>query len=185
MPPSRTPTLSPTATTLLGNASISTGRWKLPTRHKTPLPTVEPLQQGRTPGNDGQVNPLCKKKKPRNLRSYGSSKKSSMKIASALSCLNRSLSRISHTRQAEVSADGLQKYIDRSSETGSLSSPSAVSLEQARTSWRQQCCHAICPNHRTPKRDAFEIGADSAPTGGSLAGRELGLSTSRSSHVEA
>jgi len=100
--------------------------------------------------------PLCKKTEPRNLRSYESSKHSSTKITSALSCLNRSSSRTSHTDLAEVSADGLEKYIDRSSETGSLSSLSAVSLEQVRTSWRQKCCYAICPNRRTPKCDAFE-----------------------------
>ena len=120
---------------------------------------VEPLQQGKTPGRLGTTvrsTPLHKKTEPRNLRSYESSKRSSTKIASALSCLNRSSSRTSHTRLAEVSADGLEKYIDRSSETGSLSSPSAVSLERVRTSWRQQCCYAICPNRQTPKRDAFE-----------------------------
>ena len=103
------------------------------------LRAVEPLQQGKTPGRLGMTvksTPLHKKTEPRNLRSYESSKRSSTKIASALSCLNRSSSRTSHTRLAEVSADGLEKYIDRSSETGSLSSPSAVSLERARTSWR-------------------------------------------------
>ena len=99
---------------------------------------------------------LRKKTEPRNLRSYERSKRSSTKIASALSCLSRSSSRTSHTRLAEVFADGLEKYIDRSLETGSLSSPSAVFLEQVRTLWRQQCCYTICPNRRTPKLDAFE-----------------------------
>ena len=36
------------------------------------------------------------------------------------------------TRRAEVSADALERYIDKSSETQSQSSLSAVSLEQAR-----------------------------------------------------
>ena len=158
-PPSQTPTLSLTATTLLGNASTSTGRWKLPTRHRTPLQAVEPLQQGRTPGRLGMTarsTPLHKKTEPRNSCSYESSKQSSTKIASALSCLNRSLSKTSRTRLAEVSADGLERYTGRSSETGNLSSPSAVSLERARTSWQQRCCYTICPNHRILKHDAFE-----------------------------
>jgi len=73
-----------------------------------------------------------------------------------LFCLNKSSSRTSLTRPAEVSADGLERYIGRSSETESLSSPSAVSLERARTSWQRQCCYAICPNRRTPKSDAFK-----------------------------
>jgi len=81
--------------------------------------------------------PLHKKTEPRNLRSYESSKQSSMRIASALSCLNRSSSRTSRTRLAEVSADGLERYIGGSSEMGNLSSPSAVSLERAKTLWRQ------------------------------------------------
>ena len=114
---------------------ISTGRWKPPTRHKTPLLVVEPLQQGKTPGRLGTTvrsTPLHKKTEPRNLRSYESSKRSSTKIASALFCLNRSSSRTSLTRLAEVSADGPKRYIGRLSETESLSSPSAVSLERAR-----------------------------------------------------
>ena len=100
--------------------------------------------------------PLHKKTKPHNLRSYESSKQSSTRIASALSCLNRSSSKTSHTRLAEVSAYGLERYTGRSLETGNLSSPSAVSLERARTSWRQRCYYAICPNHRTLKHGAFE-----------------------------
>jgi len=76
------------------------------------------------------------------LRSYESSKQSS--------------SRTSHTRLAEVSADGLEGYIGRSSETGTLNSLLAVSLKRVRTSWQQRCCYVICPNRRTPKRDAFE-----------------------------
>jgi hypothetical protein len=47
-----------------------------------------------------------------------------------LFCLNRSSSKTCLTRLAEVSADGLERYIGRSSETKSLSSPSAVSLER-------------------------------------------------------
>ena len=122
--------------------------------------SVEPLQQGNTPGRLGTMvesTPLHQKTGPRNLRSYESSKRSSMKIASASSCMNRSSSRTSHIRLAEVSADGLERYIGRSSETGNPSSPSAVSLEWAKTSWRQQCCCEICPNRRTLKRDAFEM----------------------------
>jgi len=46
-----------------------------------------------------------------NFCSYESSKQSSTKIGSALSYLNRSSSRTSHTRLAEVSVDGLKKYI--------------------------------------------------------------------------
>ena len=101
--------------------------------------------------------PLHKKTEPCNLRSYESSKRSSTSIVSALSCLNRSTSGTSHTRLAEVFIDGPEKYIDRSSETGRLSSLSAVSLERVKTSWQQRCCYVICPNYRTPKRDAFEM----------------------------
>jgi hypothetical protein len=158
-PPSRTSTLRPTVTTLLGNASISMGRWKPPTRHMMLLLAVGPLQQGKTPGRLGMTvksTPLHKKTEPRKLRSYGSSRQSSTRIASALFCLSRSSSRTCLTRLAEVSADGLERYTGRSSETESLSSPLAVSLERARTSWRRQCCCVICPHRQTPKRDAFE-----------------------------
>ena len=82
--------------------------------------------------------PRRRKTKPRNLRSYGSSKQSSTKIASALSSSRRSSSRTNHTRLAEVPADELERYIDRSSGMGNQSNPSAASPEQARTSWRQQ-----------------------------------------------
>ena len=71
----------------------------------------------RTLGNDGQVDPRRRKTEPRNSRSYGSSKQSSMKIASASSCSNRFSSKTNHTHLAEVSADGPKKCIDRSSET--------------------------------------------------------------------
>jgi len=98
--------------------------------------------------------PLHKKTESRKLRSYESSRQSLTRIASALFYLSRSSSRTCLTRLAEVSADGLERYTGRSSETESR--PSAVSLEQARTSWRRQCCCVICPNRQTPKHDAFE-----------------------------
>jgi hypothetical protein len=96
----------------------------------------------RTLGNDGQVDPRRRKTEPRNSRSYGSSKQSSMKIASASSCSNRFSSKTNHTHLAEVSADGPGKCIDRSSKTRIRSSPSVVSPERARTSSQQQCCYA-------------------------------------------
>jgi len=138
-PPSQTPTPRPTVTTLLGNASISTGRWKPPTRHRTPLLAVELLQQEKTPGRLGTMvksTPLHRKTEPRNLRSYESSRQNLTKIVSASSCSSKSLSWTCLTRLAEVYADGLKRYIGRLSETKSLSSPSVVSLEQVRTSWR-------------------------------------------------
>jgi len=79
---------------------------------------------------------LHKKTEPRNLRSYENSRQSLTKIESATSCSSKSLSRICHTRPVEVFADGLERCTSRSSETESLSSLSAVSLEQARMSWR-------------------------------------------------
>ena len=97
-----------------------------------------------------------RKTKARSLRSYGSSKQSSMKIATALSSSSRSSSRTNHTRLAEAPVDELERYIDRSSGTGNQSNPSAASPEQARTSWRQQCCYVTCLNPRTPKRGEFE-----------------------------
>ena len=100
--------------------------------------------------------PLRKKTKLRNLRSYGSSKQSSMKIASALSCSSRSSSRTNHTRLAEVPADGLEKYSDRLLGMGNWSNPSAASPEQARTSWQRQCCYERCLNLPTPKRGEFK-----------------------------
>ena len=68
----------------------------------------------RTPGNDGQVDPRRRKTEPRNSRSYGISKQSSTKIVSASSCSSRFSSKTNHTHQAEVSADGPEKCIDRS-----------------------------------------------------------------------
>jgi len=62
--------------------------------------------------------PRRRKTKPRNLRSYGSSKRSSMKIVSALPSSSGSSSRTNHIRKVEVPADGLEKYIDRLSGTG-------------------------------------------------------------------
>ena len=56
----------------------------------------------------------------------------------------------------EARANELEKCTDRSSEMGSQNSPSAVSLEQARTSWQQPCCYVTCLNPRTPKHGAFE-----------------------------
>ena len=62
--------------------------------------------------------PRRRKTKPRNLRSYGSSKRSSTKIVSALPSSSGSSSRTNHIRMVEVPADGLEKYIDRLSGTG-------------------------------------------------------------------
>jgi len=100
--------------------------------------------------------PLRKKTEPRKLRSYESSRQSLTRTASALSCLSRSSSRTCLTRLAEVSADKLERYIDRSLETQSQSSPLAIFLEQARKSWQQQCYCETCRSRRTPKLDAFE-----------------------------
>ena len=102
------------------------------------------------------MTPRRRKTEPRNSRSYRSSKRSSTKIASASSCSNRFSSRTNQTHLAEVSADGLKKCIDRSSEMRSQSSPSAISPEWARTSSQQQCCYATCLSPRTPRRGEFE-----------------------------
>ena len=96
------------------------------------LLAVEPLQQGKTPGRLGMTvrsTPLHKKIEPRNLRSYESSRQSLTRIMSASSCSSKTCL----TRLAEVSVDVLERYIDKSSETQSQSSPSAASLEQAIT----------------------------------------------------
>ena len=129
-PPSQTPAWNPTATTLLGSASISMERWKPLTRHKTSLRVGEPPQREKTPGLLGK---MVKKTEPCKLRSYDNSRQSLTRTASALSCLRRSSSSTYLTCLAEVSADELERYTDRSLETQSQSSPSAVSLEQART----------------------------------------------------
>ena len=100
--------------------------------------------------------PHRKKTEPRKLRNYESSRQSLTRIASALSCLSKSSSRTCLSRLAKVSANELERYTDRSSEMQSLSSPSTVSLEQARTLWRQQCCYGKSQSHRTPKLDASE-----------------------------
>ena len=94
----------------------------------------------RTPGNDGQVNPPPQEDKAAQLAQLRELKMSSTKTESASSCLSKSLSKTFHIRRAEVFAGVLERCIDKSSETQSQSSPSAVSLEQARTLWRQQCC---------------------------------------------
>ena len=73
--------------------------------------------------------PLHKKTELRKLRNYESSRQSLTRIASALSCLSKSSSRICLTLLAGVSADELERYTDRLSEMQSLSSPSTVSLE--------------------------------------------------------
>ena len=120
---------------------------------------AEPLQRGKTPGRLGMMvksTPLLKKTEARKLRSYENSRQSLTRTASALSCLSRSSSRTCLTRRAEVSADELERYTNRSLETQSQSSPSAVSLEQARTSWQQQCSCKTCRSRQTPKLDAFE-----------------------------
>ena len=77
-----------------------------------------------------------RKTKPHNMRSYGSSKRSLMKIASASPSSSGLSSMTNHTRVAEVRTDELEKCTDRLSEAGSQNNPSAVSLEQARTSWQ-------------------------------------------------
>jgi len=131
-PPSQTLTLRPIATTLLGNASISMGRWKPPTRHKTQLWAVEPLQQGKTPGRLGnavKLTPLHKKTEPCKLRSCESSRQNLTKIMSASCCSSKSLSRTYHNPLAEVPAEGLERCIDKSSGTGSQCHLSAASLE--------------------------------------------------------
>ena len=123
------------------------------------LLAVGPLQRGKTPGCLGTTDRsthLHKKTEPCNLRSCESSRQNSTKIVSASSCSSKSLSRTYHTPLAEVSAEGLERCNDKSSGTGSQSPLSAVSLEQARTSWRQQCCCVTCPSPQTPKHDAFE-----------------------------
>jgi len=79
-----------------------------------------------------------------------------MKIASTLSSSSWSSSRTNYTRMSEVPADGLEKYIDRSSRTGNQNNPSAASPERARTSWQRRCCYVTCLNPRTPKRGEFE-----------------------------
>ena len=157
--PSRTLTRNPTATTLLGSASISTVRWKPPTRHKTPPQAGEPLQRGKTPGRLGMMvksTPHRKKTEPHKLRNYESSRQNLTRIVSVLSCSSRSSSRTCLTRLVEVSAGELERCTDRSLETQSQSSPSAVSLEQARTSWQRQCCCETCRSRQTPKLDTFE-----------------------------
>ena len=123
------------------------------------LLAVEPLQQGKTPGRLGTTDrstPFHRKTGLRNLRSYESSRQSSTKIVSASSCSSKSLSKTCLTRRAEVSVEGLEKCIDRSSGTGSQNNLSATSLERVRMLWRQRCCCATCPSHRTPKHDASE-----------------------------
>ena len=138
---------------------MSTERWKPPTRHKTPLRAGEPLQREKTPGRLGMTarsTPLRKKTESRKLCSYENSRQSLTRTTSALSCLSRSSSWTCLTRLAEVSADELERYTDRSLETQSQSSPSAISLEQARTSWQRQCCCETCRSRQTPKLNAFE-----------------------------
>jgi len=100
-----------------------------------PLPAVELLQQEKTPGCLGTTDKSTqfhRKTGPRNLRSYDSSRQSLTRIVSASSYSSKSLSKTCLTRLAEVSVDELERYTDKSSETQSQSSPSAVSLEQAR-----------------------------------------------------
>lgn len=100
--------------------------------------------------------PLHKRTEPHKQHSYESSRQSLTRITSALFCLSKSSSRTCLTLLAEVSAEGLERCTDRSSETRSLSSSSAVSLEQARTLWQQQCRCETCQSRRTPKHDASE-----------------------------
>jgi len=99
------------------------------------LPAVEPLQQEKIPGRLGTTDRsthFYRKIGPRNLRSYESSRQSLTRIVSASSCSSKSSSKTCLTSLVEVSVDALESYTDKSSETQSQSSPSAVSLEQAR-----------------------------------------------------
>ena len=66
----------------------------------------------RTPGNDGQVDPP-----PQEDR------------AAQLAQLRELKMKLDEDREREVSADALERYIDKSSETQNQSSLSAVSLE--------------------------------------------------------
>ena len=79
-----------------------------------------------------------------------------MKIVSASPSSSGPSSWSHHTCMAEVHASELEKCTGRSSETGNQNSQSAISLEQARMSWRQPCYYVTCLNPRTPKHDAFE-----------------------------
>jgi len=88
--------------------------------------------------------PLHKKTGPQKLRNYETSRQSLTRIASASSFLSKCSSRTCLTRLAEVSVDELERSTGRSLKTQSLSSPLAVSLEQARTWWQQQCCCETC-----------------------------------------
>jgi len=75
---------------------MSTGRWKLLTKHKTLLRAVEPLQQGKTRGRLGTTDRSThhhKKTEPCNLRSCESSRQNLTKIVSTSSCSSKSLSR--------------------------------------------------------------------------------------------
>ena len=123
---SRIPTLSPTATTLRGNASISTEMWRPQMKHKMPSPVAEPLWQERIPrrlGTTVKSTPHLRRTKPHNLRSYGSSKRSLTKIASASPSLNGPSNRTNRTHMVEAHADELEKCTNRSSKTGSQNSP--------------------------------------------------------------
>ena len=78
-PPSQTPTLNPTATTLQGSASTSTGPWLPQTTHRIPLLVVELPQQGKILGclgTTGRYTHHLETTSLRNLHSYESSKPS-------------------------------------------------------------------------------------------------------------
>ena len=96
--------------------------------------------------------PRLRKTKPRNLRSYGSSRQSSTRITSA----SPNSSRTNRTRTAEARAVVLESCTDISSETRSQNRSLAASLEQARTSWWQPCYCVTCLSPRTPRHGAFE-----------------------------
>jgi len=86
----------------------------------------------RTPANDGQVDPLPQEDRAAQLAQLRELKTSLTRIVSASSCLSKSSSKTFLTSLVEVSVDELERYTGKSSETQSQSSPSAVSLEQAR-----------------------------------------------------
>ena len=123
------------------------------------LLAVEPLHQGKTPGRLGTTDRSThhrKKTEPRNLRSCESSRQNLMRIVIASSCSSRSWSRTCLTYLADVSAKGLERCTDRSSETGSRNNPSAASLVRARTLWQRRCCYITCSTPQTPKHGASE-----------------------------
>ena len=110
----------------------------------------------RTPGNDGQIDPPPQEDRATQLAQLRELITELDEDRERLVLLEQILEQEQPYPPGGSAADGLEKYNDISSETGSLSSPLAVSHEQARTSSPRQCCCAICPSLRTLKHDAFE-----------------------------